>query len=181
MGERGGGVYARLDARPHTRRSHKKPRRSYAKGVPGIRIHQFEAGNRLEKDKFEIEVSLVSKIPVQIKHNALEAARIAITKTMAKGGADFFLKIRTYPHHILRENPMATGAGADRFQEGMRRSYGKPIGMAARVKKGQKVLSVRVNRDNQDIAKDALRKAKMKFPMACSYDFVDLKPIVKEE
>jgi len=181
MGERGGGVYARLDARPHTRTSRRKPRRSYAKGVPGIRIHQFEVGNRLEKDKFELEMSLISKDHVQIKHNALEAARIAVVKTMSKGGADYFLKVRVYPHHILRENPMATGAGADRFQEGMRRSYGKPIARAARVKRGQKVLSVRVNRVKVDVAKNALRKASMKFPMKCGFDLVELNPVEKEE
>ncbi|MBI4170413.1 MAG: 50S ribosomal protein L16, partial [Candidatus Aenigmarchaeota archaeon] len=31
---------------------------------------------------------------------------------------------------MLRENALATGAGADRFQSGMRQSFGKPVGTA---------------------------------------------------
>ena len=59
----------------------------------------------------------------------------------------FYFKVRSYPHNIMRENPMATGAGADRFQRGMRLSFGKPIGFAARVKKNAKVVSVWVDKE----------------------------------
>jgi len=166
MAERGGGVYARMDARPHTRKANRVPRKSYAKGVPRPKIHQFEGGN--VKGSFEMMYSLVAESPVQIKHNALEAARVTATKTLSPLGINnYFLKIRVYPHHILRENPLATGAGADRFQEGMSRAYGKPIGMAARIRRGQKIISVSVRKEKEDLAKNALRKAKMKFPVKC--------------
>jgi large subunit ribosomal protein L10e len=167
MGERRGGIYKLWDPRPYTRRSTTRPRKSYVKGVPGIRIHHFHTGNR--KKSFEKEISLVAEDQVQIKHSALEAARIGATKTLTKrlGELNFHLLIRTFPHHVLRENSMATGAGADRFSSGMSKSFGRPIGMAARVRRGQKIMSLFVQNDGETDGKDALRRANMKLPVRC--------------
>jgi len=52
-------------------------------------------------------------------------------------GKEFYLEVKIYPHHVLRENKMITGAGADRMQTGMSRAFGKTIGRAALVKAGQ--------------------------------------------
>jgi len=68
----------------------------------------------------------------------------------------------------MRENTLATGAGADRFQTGMRKAFGKPIGLAARVKPGQSLMEVRVNKSKQKFAKEALRRSSAKFPTPCS-------------
>jgi large subunit ribosomal protein L10e len=174
MPERRGGIYARMDSRAHTRKSDRKPRKSYAKGIPGSKIHMFDIGN--SKGSFDVELSLTPEAAVQIKHNALEAARIAANKILSTLGPNsYHLKMRVYPHHILRENPLATGAGADRFQEGMRRAYGKPIGTAARLKRDQKIMSVRVKKEKEAVAKDALRRAKMKFPVRCRTIIEDLR------
>ncbi len=142
-------------------------RREYIKGVPNPKITKFSIGNT--KGDFRREVSLVSESKVQIRHNALEAARVAATNYLEKkcGSMNYFLRIRVYPHHVLRENPMAVGAGADRVQDGMRRAFGKPIGTAARVKDGQKIISVYVNDDNVEYGKEALRRAMMKLPTTC--------------
>ena len=61
---------------------------------------------------------------------------------------------------------MATGAGADRVQSGMRASFGKPVGRTARVKKGQAAFTIYVNEDEKDIsiAKKALQKGVKKLP-----------------
>ena len=85
------------------------------------------------KSKFEYRFSLVAQGPVQIRHNALEAARVAANKVMfdALGEAGYKIHLRVYPHVILRENRMIATAGADRLQEGMRRAFGKPSGRAA--------------------------------------------------
>ena len=168
MGERRGGIYARFDPRPNCRKSERKPRKGYVKGIPGLRIHHFHTGNR--KSKFDIELSLAPENDVQIKHTALEAARISAGKTLTKelGEQNYHLLIRKYPHHVLRENSMATGAGADRFSSGMSKSFGRPIGMAARVRRGEKILSLFVPKKSELVAKDALRRAKMKFPVKCS-------------
>lgn len=136
MAERPGGVYARLDARAYTRKSETSPEKSYVKGAPRPRIQIFELGN--PKGNFNIELTLVSEEQIQITHRALEAARVAAGKALGAIGTAFYLKVYTYPHHVLRENPIATGAGADRFQEGMSRAFGKPIGTAARISKGKK-------------------------------------------
>ncbi len=46
--------------------------------------------------------------------------------------------------YILRENKMIATAGADRLQEGMRKAFGKPIGLAARVDIGSTILELQV-------------------------------------
>jgi large subunit ribosomal protein L10e len=79
----------------------------------------------------------------------------------------YHLKIRVYPHQIVRENPMATGAGADRVQNGMRKSFGKSISSEAIVKKNQKILTIDTTKKNILDAKEALRRASMKLPVGC--------------
>jgi large subunit ribosomal protein L10e len=115
---------------------------------------------------FEIRVDLISDENIQLRHNAIEASRQTAVRCLEKalGKKGFYYKIRPYPHHIMRENKMATGAGADRVQSGMRESFGKPVGKAARVKKGQIIMSVSVLRDKIATAKEALRRANAKLP-----------------
>jgi large subunit ribosomal protein L10e len=62
---------------------------------------------------------------------------------------------------------MATGAGADRVQDGMRKAFGKPVSSVALVKANQKVLTIKTNKKNFKDAKEALRRAAMKFPVPC--------------
>jgi len=136
-------------------------------GVPGSKIALFDMGN-LSKD-FPVSLSLVAKEACQIRHNALEAARIFANRYLVKevGRKNFHLKIRLYPHHVLRENKIASGAGADRVSSGMRHAFGKAVGTAARVKPGQRILSVGVEEQNFDDAKEALRRASYKLPTPC--------------
>lgn len=163
MALRPGRSYRKLE-RPYTRQSRRVPKKGYVKGVPKPKITEFELGTKGEYDN---ALFLVAERSVQIRHNALEASRIAAVQELEKNigkGAAFFIKIRVYPHHVLRENALATGAGADRFQQGMRMSFGKPIGTAAQVRSGQKIIEVRVNKQSLDIAKRALKKAGYKLP-----------------
>jgi large subunit ribosomal protein L10e len=81
------------------------------------------------------------------------------------GEENYFFKVRKYPHQILRENKMMAFAGADRMQQGMRLSFGKPTGLAARVKKGDVVFTVAVNDGGFESAMQALRIAQAKFPL----------------
>jgi large subunit ribosomal protein L10e len=139
---------------------------SYVKGVPASKIHQFEVG---KKGNYPLKFFLETGGDVQIRSNSLEAARVTATKYLTKhiGENEFFLKILVYPHHVLRENALATGAGADRFSEGMRHSFGKPIGQAARVKDGQKILTVEAPENSANIVKEALSRAIKKLPGNC--------------
>lgn len=157
--------------RPYVRVSKKVPKKSYIKGVPKPKITTFELGT---KGSYEKIAYLIAEKDVQIRHNALESARVAATKILEENlGKNFFLKIRVFPHHVLRENPLATGAGADRFQQGMRQSFGKPIGTSAQVRTGQKIMHVECN--STDIAKRALKQASYKLPTTCKIVVEDLR------
>jgi large subunit ribosomal protein L10e len=155
--------YTKFANKPFTRYSKTKPRQSYVKGVPASKIHHFEMGEK--KVKFDSEYHLAANQQVQIRSNALEAARVSCLKYLAKTLTEkgFLLKIRTIPHHVLRINAMATGAGADRFSQGMRKSFGSPTGQAARVEKGQKVITVKTSGAYAHV-KEALKRASSKLP-----------------
>jgi large subunit ribosomal protein L10e len=137
-------------------------------GVPASRITQFDLGNT--KGDFPIVITLIAQESCQIRHIALEAARIAANRHMIKkaGSLGFHLKIRIHPTIVLRENKQATGAGADRVSMGMRKSFGKAVGTAARVHSGQALITIRTNRSHFNTAKSALRRAGMKLPTPCS-------------
>ena len=85
----------------------------------------------------------------------------------AAGRMGYHLKLRVYPHQIVRENPMATGAGADRVQSGMRNAFGKPISVEAIVKKNQRIITIDCQEKNFEQAKVALKRAGMKMPVPC--------------
>jgi len=142
-------------------------RREYMGGVPLSRIAQFDMGNAA--GDFPIKVSLIAEESCQIRHVALEAARIAANRLMVKkaGTLGYHLKILIFPHIVLRENKQATGAGADRVSQGMRKSFGKAVGTAARVKQGQQLITIHTSKAFFLNAKQALRRASMKLPTPC--------------
>ena len=145
-------------------------RREYMGGVPNSRISQYDMGNL--KEEFPVQLTLKSQNRVQIRHTSLEAGRIAANRVLTKsaGVANYHLKLRAFPHIVLRENKLATGAGADRVSSGMRQGFGKAVGTAARLERNQAILTVRVNPDKVAVAKDALWRASMKFPSPCYVD-----------
>ncbi|MFO8050285.1 MAG: 50S ribosomal protein L16 [Thermoplasmatota archaeon] len=139
-------------------------RKEYTGGIPLPRIQQYVMGNKTTE--FPLRYNLVIKEGCQIRHTALEAARIAANRYIQKraGTMNYRLVVRVYPHHILRENKQATGAGADRVSQGMRSSFGKNVGTAARVKAGQEVMTINVPKNLENPAKMALKKASQKLP-----------------
>ena len=143
------------------------PKSRYNRGVPDPKIRAYDIGHKKANyDEFPICVNLISKEKEQISSEALEAARIAankvlITKCKKEG---YHLRMRIHPWHVTRINKMLSCAGADRLQTGMRGAYGKPNGKVARVKIDQILISVRTKEDNVEHAKEALRRASMKFP-----------------
>ena len=137
----------------------------YIHGSPSPKVSKFNMGDL--STHFARRVHLVSREAVQIRHNALEAARVSANKVLFDkyGDTGYRLQLCVYPHIILRENKMIATAGADRLQEGMRRAFGKPTGRAARVHDGQSILIVYVPEDGIETAKKALDTASTKFPM----------------
>jgi len=141
-------------------------RKKFAKGFPPPKINKFTMGDT--KANFEIEAKLVALKRAQIRHMALEAARVATNRVlMDKLINDYFMQVHPYPHIILRENKMLFGAHADRLQTGMRRSFGKPIGTAARVEPGQTLITVRVKASAVETAKESLKRGSAKLPIPC--------------
>ncbi|MEM5802166.1 MAG: 50S ribosomal protein L16 [Candidatus Aenigmatarchaeota archaeon] len=157
MALRPGRTVRRIE-RPYTRVSQKVPRKSYVVGVPFPKTHQFEMGNK--NGVFDAILYLLADKSVQIRDNAIEAARVTAHKFLEKklGGNNYFMKILKYPHHVIREKPIATGAGADRYSQGMRLAFGKPTNRAIQAIKGERLVELRLNKDKLEIGKEALKK-----------------------
>ena len=159
----------------------------YLRGVPESKIRIYDvAAKRESVDRFPFVMHLVSDEREQITSEALEAARVACNKYLitTMGKDNFHMRMRLHPYHVIRVNKMLSCAGADRLQTGMRHAFGKPLYLAARVKIGQIIMSVRYgNRsDIKTVIQDdgervvtgkcantrhvyeALRRSKFKFP-----------------
>lgn len=141
-------------------------RKEYIRASPASKITKFTMGDT--KASFPIQGRLIATEEAQIRHNALEAARVASNRVlMTKLANAYVLRVVPYPHSILRENKMIFGAHADRLQDGMRRAFGKPIGIAARVKVGQPIIEIGVNENAVAVAKEALERGQDKLPIPC--------------
>ncbi|MFA4855693.1 MAG: 50S ribosomal protein L16 [archaeon] len=159
MGIRPGHCYNTKKDRAFTRYAVKVHRRSYVGSIPGLKTRQFNMGDGIKQ--FNRVLNLVADGHAQVRDNALESARMAVNRFLNnKLGKDgYFMKIRVYPFHILRENKLAQGAGADRVSTGMSHCYGKNIGRAVRVRPGQILMSVLVDEENVETAKIACKRA----------------------
>ncbi|ODV92649.1 hypothetical protein CANCADRAFT_90082 [Tortispora caseinolytica NRRL Y-17796] len=143
------------------------PKSRYNRGVPDSKIRIYDLGRkRADVDEFPLCIHLVSNEYEQLSSEALEAARICANKYMTKttGKDSFHMRIRVHPFHVLRINKMLSCAGADRLQTGMRNAWGKPHGTCARVDIGQVLISVRTRDSNKEVAIEALRRSRYKFP-----------------
>ena len=148
--------------RAYTRKSKFKTK-GYVKAIPPSKLVRFDMGD--PKKTFPYRVDLISKSPIQLRHNALESGRLVVNRRLGIAlGNNFFFKVRVYPHHVLRENKMITGAGADRMQTGMQRSFGRAVGTSAQVKQGQPVFSVHVEESAVNTAREALHRAIPRMP-----------------
>ena len=141
-------------------------RKKYARGFPPSKIVKFTMGDT--KATFDWEATLIALRRAQIRHSALEAARVATNRILIdKLVNDYLMVVHPYPHMILRENKMIFGAHADRLQQGMRRSFGKAIGTAARVEPDQPIITVKVRASALETAKESLKRGSAKLPIPC--------------
>ena len=139
-------------------------RQEYMGGIPTCRVTQFDTGNL--KEAFPLKLSLSCEEAAQVRDIALEAARVSAVRVLEKNAPNaYHLKVRKFPHQILREHKMAMGAGADRISDGMRRAFGKPVGHAVRAQIGSELVTVYTTGANLEHAKEALRKAAHKLPI----------------
>lgn len=174
MALRKASAYSKKVARPFTRISRTKSQ-AYIKTVPQNKIVKYHIGNQkdFKEGKHPFMISFIAEEPAQIRDNALEAARQLITKTLDSDAAgQYYLNVKAFPHHFLRENKTAAGAGADRMSSGMTHSYGIIIGRAAKVNTGQEILTVScANQKTAQIARNVLSSVKAKMPCKVSILF----------
>jgi len=160
--------YRAVKGQPYTRKE-------YIKSLPMPKITKFTMGDPTAK--FQFQARLIALKKAQVRHNALEAARVAANRLLSrKLGKEYCLRILPYPHTILRENKMIFGAHADRLQDGMRRAFGKPISTAARVKPNQTIMTVDINADHIEAAKEALKRGAAKLPIPCRIVIEEISP-----
>ncbi|HEY4674170.1 MAG TPA: 50S ribosomal protein L16 [Nitrososphaerales archaeon] len=139
-------------------------KKKYAPGAPNTKIARFSTG--AANPNYDLTIQLASTEKAQIRHNALEAARVAANKKLTPiGETAYYLLVKVYPHVILRENRMIATAGADRLQEGMRLAFGKPSGLAARITHGSVILELKTMSANKNAAIDAMKSASAKLPV----------------
>tara|TARA_Y100000310_G_C20586552_1_gene765719 strand:+ start:521 stop:1066 length:546 start_codon:yes stop_codon:yes gene_type:complete len=160
-------AYSKRYARPNTRTS-KKRAKAFIKTSPPNKVVKYNMGKRNKYDSGElpIELKVITTENVQIRDSSIEASRQYLTRRLEKElPGEFYLEIRIFPHHILRENKMLTGAGADRMQSGMKHAFGKTTGRAALLKPGKDIFLIAVADDKgMRIAKAALKAIKAKLP-----------------
>jgi large subunit ribosomal protein L10e len=156
-----------------TRFSRCKPRKSFIKSMPHADLHQYRMGAM--KPDFDACYSLVSDGPIILRDNAIESARQSMNKHMEKTvPGSFYIVVRAYPHHIVRENKMIAGAGADRLQKGMRQAFGRPVDRAARLRTGSRLFTIYTYKTNEPHLKIAFARAQRK--VSGSYRIVLEKP-----
>ena len=149
-------AYQNLE-RPYTRVSKYTTKNFVRGGFPHMKVIKFVMGS--PNKEFDTVVVLNATRAMNIRHNAIESARMTSNRLLERNLVkDYLLKIRIYTF---------LAAGADRLSTGMKKSYGKSIGSAARVKEGQTLMEVRVNKANVKVAKEALKRASKKFPCSC--------------
>jgi large subunit ribosomal protein L10e len=155
-------------------------RKEYVKGFPPPKIVKFTMGDT--KGTWDVEARLIANERKQIRHSALEATRVATNRVLIdKLINDYYMQVLPYPHIILRENKMIFGAHADRLQQGMRRSFGRTIGTAARIEPGQTLIIVRVKAAAADTAKLSLQRGLAKLPLTCRIVIKKLAPKAEAE
>lgn len=159
--------YSKRKARPFTRRANTR-KKAYIKTVPPLKIVKYNMGNTkaFNKDKFKYILRFVSRERVQIRDNSLEACRLILNKVLDKElPGKYYFVIKVYPHHILRENKTAAGAGADRLSSGMKHSYGINIGRAAIVQPGKELFFIATDSQTSiTTARKAMALVKPKLP-----------------
>ena len=101
------------------------------------------------------EYGLVAKNGAWISARQIEAARIAMTRYMKRGGKVF---INIFPHLALTKKPLETRQG---------KGKGAPESWVAVVKKGK--IMFEISGVSEEVAREALRLAMHKLPIKCKF------------
>ena len=145
-----------------SRYSLKKPKKNYVRAMPRTSLIVFNMGNA--KGTYDMELQMSPEQPIQLRSNALESARQVANKHLEREltATEYMFKVLVYPHNVIREHKMATGAGADRISRGMSQAFGRPVSVAARIRQGQPIFIIRTMAANRKVAVAAYKRAASK-------------------
>jgi large subunit ribosomal protein L10e len=163
MAEKPASMYREISKPPYTRKE-------YMGGIPGSKIAQHQMGDlQSDPEDYPVQISLVTEEEVQLRHGSLEAARLSANRHLIKelGEGNYKMILRKFPHHVIRENKQATGAGADRVSDGMRQAFGKIVGTAARIPQGDRIFTAYCEVEEAPIVKEAFRRSYNKLSPPC--------------
>ena len=121
------------------------------------RVHRLphEGRSRGNRTLSYGEYGLQAKEGAWITANQIEAARIAMTRFMKRGGT---VTINIFPHHAITKKPLETRQG---------KGKGNVDEFVAVVKKGK--IMFEISGVTEDIAREALRLASHKLPVQCKF------------
>jgi large subunit ribosomal protein L10e len=162
--------YSKWTRRPYQHKRSANHRREYARGGSQSKITRYWGGNKeMPWTEWDLVIGLKVDRQIQISSNTLEAIRITINGTLQRklGRQNYRLRIRPKPFQKIRENRMLAFAGADRVQSGMRNSFGRSMGVAARVRAGQIILDVGTYLRNLPLVRERLHVSSMKVASPC--------------
>jgi large subunit ribosomal protein L10e len=165
MGLRKGHCYTPIN-RSYTRKS-KVRSKSYIKAIPPLKIAKFNMGDLkgFNAGKYSFKVCLIFKKALQLRDNSIESSRQFANRLLdEKLKGSYYFLVAVYPHHILRENKMLTGAGADRMQTGMQLSFGTAVGIAAQIGKNKSLFEIYCTKETVPFVRKVLDKIKTKLP-----------------
>jgi large subunit ribosomal protein L16 len=108
-------------------------------------------GNKITNGQF----GLVALEPAWITSNQIEAARIAMTRYVKRGGKVW---IKIFPDKPITEKPAETRMGSGK---------GSPEYWVAVVKPGRVMFEM--DGINEEVAKEAMRLASHKLPIKCKF------------
>jgi large subunit ribosomal protein L10e len=178
MGLRVAKAYSKRHTRPYTRKSKVKSK-SYIKAVPNTKVVKLKMGDLQgwQTGKYKVILKIVSKEKIQLRDNAIEAVRQYLHRFLTEQvGKDYYFEVNVYPHHILRENKMITGAGADRMQTGMALSFGATMGRAALINANQTIFTIGIANSNAEkIARKLIDSSKAKIPSGIRVETIYVK------
>lgn len=166
--------------RPYTRWS-KVRSKAFVKSRPGKKVIKFDMGDVIGgRTQFPLHLTLVSKNLAQIRTNAIEASRITGLKRLETklGRRGFYFRIRAVPHQMVRENPLAAGAGADRLSTGMKHSFGKIIGTSCQVEEGKVLMDLYLPKEEENFGRSVLKSLSKKLPVTTRVE-ADFRKAVK--
>ena len=101
------------------------------------------------------EYGIVAMEPCWIKANQIEAARVAMTRYIKRGGKVW---IKIFPHNIRTKKPLEVRMGSGK---------GAPDGYVAVVKDG--TIMFEIGGVSEEIAREALRLAAHKLPVKTKF------------